>query len=130
MCRQVINRLKFQRFAAVVQKAAQRHHCAIVSQFAFQPVMNARIPILPVIPYWREVAVSPPVVATRFGFAESENDVQMMFASMKITWREPKIVTGKMIEIVARRQQQRQRIQQTGFAPGVLANQNIGLFQH
>jgi hypothetical protein len=47
--------------------------------------------------------------------------MQMMFATLDIAGGEPEIVVHKMVQLVARRKDQRERIQQTGFPPGGLA---------
>ena len=53
----------------------------------------------------------------------------MLLAAVDIAGRKPEIIMNEVIQIAFGRKQQRQRIQQAGLTPGVLADEDVILLQ-
>ena len=127
---QLVNVGQLQRLPFAVDKAAQGHHAAVIRQLALQAIKNALIIVLAGHPAVAQRAKTPHPIAAGLVFAKGQDDMQMMLAPLNIAGRKPEILALKRVQLRLRRQQQRQRIKQAGFPPGVLADQDIILLQH
>lgn len=127
---QLFDMVQLKGVAVGVEKTAPGAHRAVVGQLALAAIMNAAQAIFPLDPQRRQVAIARQVCMADVFFTEGEHHLQVALFGRLFTGGEMKVVRFKPIQLLLRRQQQRQRIQQAGFTPGVFAEQQRVVVQH
>ncbi|SVK49686.1 Uncharacterised protein [Acinetobacter baumannii] len=127
---QLFDMVQLKGVAVGVEKTAPGAHRAVIGQLAFAAVVNAAQAVFPLDPQRRQMAVARQVRVADVFLAEGEYHLQVALFGRLLPGGKMEVVRFKSIQFLLRRQQQRQRIQQAGFTPGVFAEQQRVVVQH